>query len=351
MADRSFVFAANGVALSGLVGLITWLLYPWLPQLINTATRLGIAAMTGLGFLAGLLGYHFTSRATLRGLWPTEFPVTGQGCTEPPVIPSLLEKIAADCAQIPKYSLLLCEHLNNANAATETGAVETLEALEALRRQSEGLLAQAEKARELVLDQAQRFDTKTQALQKGLTGLTQSIRDIARQSNLLALNAAIEAARAGERGRGFAVVAEEVRKLSQQTETATRELDQVCAAEGQGLVSVFHDVSDYFIRISRESHQAINLIHQEIVAVLGRLQYQDISRQQIEQVQAALRLLARHGEEIAQAIAGNETHWRPLQEKLTELRNSYVMHRQHRVHCEVMEGHTAHDHRPPIELF
>ncbi|KEZ19635.1 Methyl-accepting chemotaxis protein [Sphingobium yanoikuyae] len=74
-----------------------------------------------------------------------------------------------------------------------------------------------------------RLDGFGEAL-KTVAHVTSVISGIASQTNLLALNATIEAARAGDAGRGFAVVAAEVKKLAQETASATQTIERSIGA-------------------------------------------------------------------------------------------------------------------------
>ncbi|MDF2911295.1 MAG: hypothetical protein K0Q56_2176 [Sporolactobacillus laevolacticus] len=74
-----------------------------------------------------------------------------------------------------------------------------------------------------IIDAIASLDSRSKDVGK----IIESVSEIAGQTNLLALNAAIEAARAGEQGKGFAVVADEVRKLSEQTDRALKEISEL----------------------------------------------------------------------------------------------------------------------------
>ncbi|MEK8046091.1 methyl-accepting chemotaxis protein [Ideonella margarita] len=195
-----------------------------------------------------------------------------------------------------------------------------------------------------------------------LTPLAALIADISRQTNLLAINASIEAARAGQEGAGFKVVAAEVRRLSTQTAEAARQIsegitaaaqtidEQVKSAQDmqgasaakqlgeiaehiQTMSATLADVVPYLSTLSTDMESGMQTVTVDIIDTLGDMQFQDINRQLLEQINTALGSLSDHFSQLYRLIGGDAPPPPVMLEELLALwTQNYVMHSQRVAH-------------------
>ena len=109
-----------------------------------------------------------------------------------------------------------------------------------------------------------------------------TITKVADQTNLLSLNAGIEAEKAGEYGLGFSVVAREIRRLADQTATATLDIEQM-VKEMQSAVSSGVMEVDRFIQQVRQGGQNAGRIGNHLVTIIEKVQaliprFEEVSR-------------------------------------------------------------------------
>ncbi|MCP3102145.1 methyl-accepting chemotaxis protein [Myxococcus sp. K15C18031901] len=117
--------------------------------------------------------------------------------------------VTADKARVLSNSVVVAEEAGRDGGAAIS---RTLTNLEAIRSEV------SEMARRILA-----LDART----REVSGIVDTVKALADQSNMLAVNAAIEAARSGEHGRGFGVVSREVRSLADQSILATQRIREV----------------------------------------------------------------------------------------------------------------------------
>ena len=208
---------------------------------------------------------------------------------------SIAESIGRDDGTSPSDVLGVAEASRQTNANLQTVASAIVEMSSAI----DGITEQVDRAAQIATQaagQAQRSSSIVTLLADAsakVGSITMIIADIASQTHLLALNATIEAARAGDAGKGFAVVAGEVKRLADQTASATSEISEQIGA--------IQSASQEVVMVIGEIAETVAIMDEVAMSISGTVGQQGMAMREISDT---LHQVSDHSGVVSAGVAG-----------------------------------------------
>lgn len=145
---------------------------------------------------------------------------------------------------------------------------------------------------------AEKLGTINERSQKITTVIT-TITKVADQTNILSINAAIEAEKAGEFGSGFLVIAREIRRLADQTASATLDIEQM-VQQMQAAVSAGVMEMDRFADQVRRGVREVTSAGSQLTEIIDRV---NRSTDSFKQVNESMLAQSEGAQQISDAMA------------------------------------------------
>jgi methyl-accepting chemotaxis protein len=150
------------------------------------------------------------------------------------------------------------------------------------------LLNEFQSARDEAAVESREWLGEIQGMVAELDRVVGQARIISKQTNMLAFNAAIEATRASQFGKGFAVVASEVKELSRDADKAAVDIQS----------GIFRLQDAINAGMQRMVNQRLEAERKDFDALIRSIQFQDITRQELQHVSKGMEFVARHSDQL-----------------------------------------------------